>query len=63
MDEYSPLWQFNSVIVPRDCEPNTLRSAADCLSSGFGGPREILVSRDDLDLARELVEVEPPQQG
>ena len=35
MDQYSPLWQFNYVIVPRDYEPNALRSEADCLSSGF----------------------------
>ena len=34
MDNYSPLWQFNYVVVPRDYEPNTLRSEADCLSSG-----------------------------
>jgi hypothetical protein len=35
MDTYSPLWQFNYVIVPRDYEPNTLRSEADCLNSGY----------------------------
>jgi len=35
MDNYSPLWQFNYVIVPRDYEPNTLRSEADCLDSGY----------------------------
>ena len=35
MDEYSPLWQFNFVIAPRDYEPNTLRSEADCLNSGY----------------------------
>ncbi len=35
MDEYSPLWQFNYVIVPRDYEPNSLRSEADCLTSGY----------------------------
>lgn len=35
MDAYSPLWQFNYVIVPRDYEPNTLRSEADCLESGY----------------------------
>src|ERR687887_198281 len=29
MEKYSPLWQFNYVIVPRDYEPNTLRSEAD----------------------------------
>jgi len=35
MDNYSPLWQFNYVIVPQGYEPNTLRSEADCLSSGY----------------------------
>lgn len=35
MPEYSPLWQFNYVIVPRDYVPNTLRSAEDCLRSGY----------------------------
>ena len=35
MDKYSPLWQFNYVVVPRDYEPNSLRSEADCLASGF----------------------------
>ncbi len=35
MDAYSPLWQFNYVIVPRDYEANTLRSETDCLRSGF----------------------------
>ncbi len=35
MDEYSPLWQFNYVVVPRDYEANTLRSEADCLGSGY----------------------------
>ena len=35
MDKYSPLWQFNYVIVPRDYEANTLRSEADCLNSGY----------------------------
>ncbi|MDQ4130401.1 MAG: hypothetical protein M3133_05340 [Actinomycetota bacterium] len=35
MEKYSPLWQFNFVIVPPDYEPNTLRSEADCLSSGY----------------------------
>jgi hypothetical protein len=34
MEKYSPLWQFNYVIVPPDYEPNTLRSEADCLESG-----------------------------
>lgn len=35
MDSYSPLWQFNYVIVPRDYEPNSLRSEDDCVSSGY----------------------------
>ena len=43
MDEYSPLWQFNYVIVPRDYEPNTLRSEADCLSSGFAIEKSAVV--------------------
>jgi hypothetical protein len=34
MEKYSPLWQFNYVVVPREYEPNTLRSEADCLTSG-----------------------------
>lgn len=35
MDNYSPLWQFNYVVVGRDYEPNTLRSEADCFESGY----------------------------
>jgi hypothetical protein len=35
MEKYSPLWQFNYVVVGRDYEPNTLRSEADCLNSGY----------------------------
>ena len=35
MANYSPLWQFNYVVVPRDYEPNTLRSEAECLRSGY----------------------------
>jgi hypothetical protein len=35
MDKYSPIWQFNYVVVPRDYAPNTLRSEADCLGSGY----------------------------
>jgi hypothetical protein len=35
MDKYSPLWQFNYVVVPRDYEPNSLRSEADCRNSGY----------------------------
>jgi hypothetical protein len=32
---YSPIWRYNYVVVPRDYEPNTLRSAEDCLRSGY----------------------------
>lgn len=35
MEKYSPLWQFNYVIVPRSYVANTLRSERDCLQSGF----------------------------
>jgi hypothetical protein len=35
MEKYSPLWQFNYVIVPRDFVPNSLRSEQDCLASGY----------------------------
>ncbi len=35
MDAYSPLWQFNYVVVPREYEANTLRSARECLESGY----------------------------
>ncbi|MBX5491579.1 MAG: hypothetical protein IRZ14_10510 [Chloroflexi bacterium] len=35
MEKYSPIWQFNYVVVPRDYRPNTLRSEADCLRSGY----------------------------
>jgi len=35
MEKYSPLWQFNYVVVPRDYVPNTLRSESDCLKSGY----------------------------
>jgi hypothetical protein len=35
MEQYSPLWQFNYVLVPRDYEANTLRSERDCLNSGY----------------------------
>ncbi len=35
MEKYSPLWQFNYVVVPRDYQPNTLRSEGDCLASGY----------------------------
>ncbi|HEX8034625.1 MAG TPA: hypothetical protein VF510_12295 [Ktedonobacterales bacterium] len=35
IEKYSPIWQFDYVVVPPDYTPNTLRSEADCLSSGF----------------------------
>jgi hypothetical protein len=35
MDKYSPIWQFNYVVVPSDYRPNTLRSENDCLASGY----------------------------
>jgi hypothetical protein len=35
MKTYSPIWQFNYVIVPRDYKANTLRSEKDCLASGY----------------------------
>jgi hypothetical protein len=35
MPGYSPIWQFNYVIVPRNYEANTLRSEKDCLESGY----------------------------
>jgi hypothetical protein len=35
MDKYSPIWQFNFALVPRDYEINSLRSESDCLTSGY----------------------------
>jgi len=35
MEQYSPLWQFNYVVVPRGYVANTLRSERDCLQSGY----------------------------
>ena len=32
---YSPIWRYNYVIVPRDYEPNSLRSEDDARNSGF----------------------------
>lgn len=32
---YSPIWRYNYVIVPRDYVPNTLRSEEDCRKSGY----------------------------
>jgi len=43
MEQYSPLWQFNYVVVPRDYESNTLRSEADCLTSGYPIERSTIV--------------------
>ena len=42
MERYSPIWQFNYVVVPRDYVPNTLRSEGGCLNSGY----PILKSQD-----------------
>ena len=42
MDRYSPIWQFNYVVVPADYVANTLRSEGDCLNSGY----QILKSQD-----------------
>jgi hypothetical protein len=35
MVKYSPIWQFNYVIVPRDYRSQSLRSEEDCLLSGY----------------------------
>ena len=35
MRKYSPIWQFNYVIVPRSYPANALRSEKDCLTSGY----------------------------
>lgn len=35
MPGYSPIWQFNYVIVPPEYRANTLRSEEDCLLSGY----------------------------
>jgi len=35
MEQYSPIWQFNYVVVPRDYRANALRSEQDCLASGY----------------------------
>jgi hypothetical protein len=35
MEKYSPIWQFNYVVVPRDYQPNSLCSEGDCLTSGY----------------------------
>jgi hypothetical protein len=43
MQQYSPLWQFNYVVVPRDYRANTLRSDRDCLASGYPIHRSTVV--------------------
>ncbi len=43
MEKYSPLWQFNYVVVPRNYEPNSLRSEEDCLNSGFAIHRSSVI--------------------
>jgi hypothetical protein len=35
MEQYSPIWQFNYVVVPGDYAPNTLRSERECVASGY----------------------------
>jgi hypothetical protein len=42
MRKYSPIWQFNYVIVPRDYKPNTFRSERDCLRSGYTIKRSLV---------------------
>ncbi len=42
MKKYSPIWQFNYVIVPRDYTANTLRSERDCLRSGYDIVRSLV---------------------
>lgn len=33
--KYSPIWQFNFVVVPRDYQAQSLRSVEDCKESGY----------------------------
>ena len=35
MAEYSPIWQFHYVVVPREYRPNTFRSIQECDRSGY----------------------------
>jgi hypothetical protein len=42
MKKYSPIWQFNYVIVPRDYKANTFRSERDCLRSGYEIKRSLV---------------------
>ncbi|MQA00730.1 MAG: hypothetical protein GEU80_15635 [Dehalococcoidia bacterium] len=34
-EHYSPIWSYHYVLVPRDYEPNALRSEDDVLASGY----------------------------
>jgi hypothetical protein len=34
-ENYSPIWRYNYVVVPRDHVANTLRSEEDVLASGY----------------------------
>jgi hypothetical protein len=43
MEKYSPLWQFNYVVVPRSYVANTLRSEKDCLASGYPIERSTVI--------------------
>jgi hypothetical protein len=43
MEKYSPLWQFNFVVVPPDYVANSLRSERDCLESGYPIHRSTVV--------------------
>ena len=43
MEEYSPLWQFNYVVVPREYRANLLRSARACQESGYRIVRSTVV--------------------
>src|SRR6267143_1881403 len=42
MKKYSPIWQFNYVIVPRHYEANTFRSERDCIRSGYAIKRSLV---------------------
>lgn len=33
-ENYSPIWRYNYVVVPRDYEANTLHGEQECLESG-----------------------------
>lgn len=34
-ENYSPIWRYNYVVVPRDYEANALRSEQDCLNGNY----------------------------